>query len=147
MYDINSIDTVTFIFSAHLHCNNISSIYICNCHVLYLSLLANYLCQVRLCKLHVSLSGNTELKPGPKSSSCGNFPACHWNLNSISAHNFSKVAPLNAYSSLYSFDITCSWETCLDSSTSSHDPHQEVQAYDLIGADYPSNVKRCGVCI
>ena len=50
-----------------------SVICICNGHVLYFSQLANYLCQVWLCKLLISLSGDTELNPGPKSNSYENF--------------------------------------------------------------------------
>ena len=68
-------------------------------------------------------------------------------FNSISAHNFSKVLLLNAYTSLHSFDITCLSETYLDSCIFSHDPNLEVQGYDLIRANNPSNVKRGGVCI
>ena len=100
-----------------------------------------------LCKLHNNLSRDIELNPGPKSNSYKHFTACHWNLNSISAHNFSKVSLLNAYTSLHSFDIICLSETYLDSSILSHDPNLEVQGYDLIRANHPSNVKRGGVCI
>ena len=36
--------------------------------------------------------GDVELNPGPKNrNSCYNFSICHWNLNSITAHNFAKV--------------------------------------------------------
>ena len=37
--------------------------------------------------------------------------------------------------------------TYLDSSILSHDPNLEVQGYDLIGANHPSNFTRVGVCI
>ena len=124
-----------------------SVIWIYNRHILYFSLLANYLWSSVACKLHNNLSGDIWLDPGPKSNSCENFSVCHWNLNSISAHNFSKVSLLNAYTSLHSFDIICLSETYLDSSILSHDPNLEVQGYDLIRADHPSNVKRGGVCI
>ena len=133
------------IFTVITFCKSVISIYSRN--ILYFSLLANYLCQVWLCKLHINLSGDIELNPGPKSKSCENFAVCHWKLNSISAHNFSKVLPLNAYTSLHSFDIICLSETYLDSSILSHDPNLEVQGYDLIRADHPSNVKRGRVCI
>ena len=116
-------------------------------HILHFSLLANYLCQLLLCKLHINLSGDIELNPGPKSTSCEYFSVCHWNLNRISAHNFSKVSLLNAYTSLHSFDIICLSETYLDSSILSHYPNLEVQGCDLIRVDHPSNVKRGGVCI
>ena len=54
---------------------------------------------------------------------------------------------MNAYTSLHSFDVVCLSETYLDSSILSHDLNLEVQRYDLIRADHPSNVKRGGVCI
>ena len=133
------------ILSVITFCKSVICIY--SRHILYFSLLANYLCQVWLRKLHINLSGDIELNPGPKSNSCENFSVCHWNLNSISAHNFSKVSLLNAYTSLHSFDIICLSETYLDSSILSHDPNLEVQGYDLIRANHPSNVKRGGVCI
>ena len=68
-------------------------------------------------------------------------------LNSISAHNFSKFSLLNAYTSLHSFDIIFLYETYVDSSIFSHDPNLEIQGYDLIRADHPSNIKRGGFCI
>ena len=87
------------------------------------------------------------LNPGPKPNSCENVSVCHWNLNSISAHNVSKVSVLNAYTCLHSFDIICLSKAYLDSCILSHDPNLEVQVYDLIRADHPSNVKRVEVCI
>ena len=93
-----------------------SAICIYSRHILYFSLLANYLCQLWFCKLHINLSGDIELNLRQKSNSCENFSVCHWNLNSISAHNFSKVSLLNAYTFLHSFNIICLSETYLDSS-------------------------------
>ena len=130
------------IFTVITFCKSAICIY--NRHILYFSLLANYLCQLWLSKLHINLSGDIEFNPGPKSNSCENFSVCHWNLNSISAHNISKVSLLNAYTALHSFDMICLSETYLDSCILSHDPDQ---GYDLIRADHPSNVKRVGVCI
>ena len=133
------------IYTVTTFCKSVICIY--NRHILYFSLLANYLCQVQLCKLHINLSWDIELYPGPKSNSCENFSVCHWNLNSISAHNFSKVLLFNAYTSLHSFDIICLSETYLDSCILSHDANLEIQGYDLIRACHPSNVKRGGVYI
>ena len=56
-----------------------------------------------LCELHISLKEDKKLNPGPKPDSCENFSVCHWNLDGISAHNFSKVSLLNAYTSQPSF--------------------------------------------
>ena len=36
----------------------------------------------------------------------------HWNLNSISAHNYAKIYLLKAYIAIHKFDIICISETC-----------------------------------
>ena len=64
----------------------------------------------------ITVSGDIEKNMGPKSSFCEKFSICHWNLNSISAHNFIKISLLNAYISTHNFDILCLSETYLDSS-------------------------------
>ena len=45
----------------------------------------------------IRLSGDIELNPGPKPSSFKCFSICHWNLNSITSHDFWKVKHLTAY--------------------------------------------------
>ena len=72
---------------------------------------------------------------------------CHWNLNSISAHNYIKLFLLKAYIAIHKFDIICLSETYLDSSTSSDDDNLAISGYNLIRSDHPSNNKRGGVCI
>ena len=51
------------------------------------------------------LGGDTELNPGPKQSSINAFLICHWNLNSLSAHNYAKIYLLKAYIAIHRFDI------------------------------------------
>ena len=95
-----------------------------------------------VCSNLITLSGNIEKNPGPKPSSCAKFSICHWNLNSISAHNFIKISLLRAYVSTHNFDILCLSETYLDSNISSNDNNLTIPGYDLHRADHPSNVKR-----
>ena len=64
----------------------------------------------------VNLSGNAEKNPGPKSYSTQYLTICHWNVNSIAAPNFIKVALLKAYLSVHNMDILCLFETYLNSS-------------------------------
>ena len=43
-------------------------------------------------------AGDIELNPGPRRNNTSyNFSFCHWNLNIIAAHNFSKLSLLEAY--------------------------------------------------
>ena len=57
-----------------------------------------------------------ELNPGPKKcKSCGNFSLYHWNHNSTTAHDFSKLSLLTAYNAHHMYDIICLSETYLAS--------------------------------
>ena len=93
-------------------------------------------------------SGDIEQNHRPKSNSSQSFvKICHWNHNSISAHNFIKVSLLKTYIATDKLDVICLSETYLDSSISNDDENLEIPGYDLFRADHPSNTKRGGVCI
>ena len=87
------------------------------------------------------------IKPGPRNMK-NNLPSfCHWSLNSLPAHNFSKMLLLKAYNAIYKYDFICLSETYLDSSIPSDHVSLELEGYKLVRADHPNNVKRGGVCI
>ena len=71
--------------------------------------------------IRIKMSGDIEMKPVLKSSSCNKFSICHRHLNSISAHNFIKLSFLRAYISIHNFDILCLLETYLHSTITSND--------------------------
>ena len=52
-------------------------------------------------------SGYIELNPGSKPSSLTSFSIYHWNLNSITSHDFLKVKLLTTYNVMHKFDIIC----------------------------------------
>ena len=94
------------------------------------------------------ICGDIELNPGPKNrNSCYNFSICHWNLNSITAHNFAKVNLLEAYNAIHDFDMICLSESYLDSSASFNNDNLYIKDYKLLRADHPWNVKRGGACV
>ena len=69
--------------------------------------------------------GDIELNPGPKY-----FSICHWNLNSLTAHNYLKVSQLQAFHLVYKF--LCISETHLDSSVSKDDNALSIEGYSMI---------------
>ena len=89
--------------------------------------------------------GDIELNSGPRKSKENTVSVCHWNLNSITAHNFSKLTQLKAYISTYKCGFICLSETFLDSSTP--DNLVDIQGCSLAHIDHPENTKRGGVCI
>ena len=89
--------------------------------------------------------GDIEPNPGPRNLKTNYFSVCYWNLNSLPAHNFSKLTQLKAYNSIHKYDFICLSETYLDSSTP--DNLIEMEEYKLIRADHPNNIKRGGVCV
>ena len=66
--------------------------------------------------------GDIELNTGPrKNNTSYNFSFCHRSLNSIVAHNFSKLSLLEAFNLEHKFDMICLSETFLGSSIPTND--------------------------
>ena len=72
------------------------------------------------------LSGGVEINPGPLSNCKEYFSICHWNLNSISARNYSKLFLLKAYIIFHKLDIICLSETYLDSTIPNDDDKLQI---------------------
>ena len=100
-----------------------------------------------LYSLLILLSADIELYPGPKLASISNISICHWNLNSISARNYSKLFLLRAWIAIHKFDIIYLSETYPDSSTTADGDNLEIRGYNFIHSDHPSNNKLSGICI
>ena len=88
------------------------------------------------------LCGDVEINPGPKTIPQQGFSICHWNLNSIIAHNVAKIFLLKAYVAMPKFDIICLLETYLDSSIPTNNDNLDIDGYNLLHSDHPSNIKR-----
>ena len=54
----------------------------------------------------IKINGDIELNPGPKNKQDQSLSICHWNWNSIPAHNFQKLELLQAYISSNKVDIS-----------------------------------------
>ena len=86
-----------------------------NCRHIFIFLrLALYVCMTVLYIRHmclfsilVKLSGDPEDNLGSNPKSCQNFLICHWNMNIVSAHHFSKVFLLRIYIFIHKFDVIC----------------------------------------
>ena len=89
--------------------------------------------------------GDVESNPGPKKQRQTSF--CHWNLNGLAAHNFSKVSLLQAISVSKNYDLICLSETFLYPSIDSSDERITIEGYTFSRTDHPSNEKRGGICI
>ena len=92
--------------------------------------------------LLIRQSGDIEMNPGPKPNPCHSFAICHWNLNSLTAHNYLKVSLLREYVAIKKFDVVCLSETYLDSSNLSDDDNLYLPGYNLDRADHLSNAKK-----
>ena len=112
-------------------------------------LLFNILLNLKLpfLSILIMLCGDVEINPGPETISQQGFSICHWNLNSIIAHNFAKIFLLKAYVAIHKFDIICLSETYLDSSIPTNNDNLDIDGYNLLRSDHSSNTKRGGVCI
>ena len=68
------------------------------------------------------------------------------NVNSLVAHNFSKLCQLEAYNTI-NYDFICISETYLDSSVMYSNEKIQLDGYSVIRSDPPSDSKRGGVCL
>ena len=90
------------------------------------------------------LSGDIETNLGPDPGYLNRFSFCHWNLNSIPAHNFVKMSLLRTYNAINRFDIIRLSETYLDNSYHIDDDQLTFPGYNLIRTGNPNNIKRGG---
>ena len=116
---------------------------ICNFlrNILYLRMIGVFFHHICLCLTIIWLSVDIAENLGPKHNSNQSFFICHWNLNSITAHNYLKISLLRAYNSLHNFNVVCISKTCLDSTTALVDKNFEI------AGNNPATIKRGGVCV
>ena len=97
-----------------------------SCNIIYLWNFMTHLFYYRLLtsffgkffgKVWLMFCEDIESNPGPRPSSGQSFSVCHWNLNSIAAHNFSNISLLRAYNAIHNYDIICLSETYLNHDT------------------------------
>ena len=77
-----------------------------------------------------------------ENNSCYNFSMCHWNLNSVAAHDLSKLSLLETYNVQRKFHMICLFETYLDSTIQYDDQiltlngYKTLRAGKLMGVEY-----------
>ena len=86
----------------------------------------------------ILLSGDVETNPGPET-----LDFCTWNLNSITAYDFLSVSLIEAYNSVYKYDLIGIVETHLDSTVDKD--RLTLEGYSFFKNNHPQNVKRGGV--
>ena len=116
-YDANYISLLFYIFLIAFlfskgYASKISSKLYTSIFLLYNILLGVL---VWLCSCLIILGDDGEANPRVKSSVSECLSVCHWNLNSISPHDCSKLFPLKACILVHKFDIICLSETYLHS--------------------------------
>ena len=108
----------------------------------YICILLAFIHHIWLYLIIFNGSGDNEKNPEPKPNFYQRFSIFHWNLNSISVHNFLKLSLLSAYIIVHKFDVICLSETYLDSSILHDDNNLQIPGYNLHREDHPLNVKQ-----
>ena len=98
---------------------------------LHLLISYSFLTQSWIYSHRINLSGDIEINPGPKRDINQCFSVCHWNLNSVVSHNFSKIQSLIAYNCIHKFDIICLSESYLNSEILSSDSNLQIPGYNF----------------
>ena len=97
----------------------------------YICILLAFIHHIWLYLITFNWSGHIEKNPEPQPNSYQSFSICHWNLNSISVHNFSKLSFLREYIIVHKFDVVCLSETYLDSSILHDDNNLRIPGCNL----------------
>ena len=87
--------------------------------------------------LRIILSNDTETNPGEFKNTFLNF--CTWNLNSLAEDNFNRVRLLEAYNSIFNYDLISLCETSLNDSAELPDPF--LENYTFVSCNNPNNTK------
>ena len=137
---------IVYLFPKNFHVS-CKHIFIYLRFALYIFLAVLYLRYIWPYSILVKLNGDVAENPGPKPKPCQSFSICHWNVYSLSDQNFSKVSLLRAYISIHKFDVICISETFLNSDTAFDDDNLNIEGYNIVRFDHPSNSIQGGVCI
>ena len=109
------------------------------------SYLICYLISTDIVGMMLILSGNVHGNPGPTDS---NLKFFHWNLDIITARDNTKILLIEAYSSVFNYDLIAISDTRLDRSISNEDIQIERFCYNVFRNDHPSNTRISdGVCL
>ena len=115
--------------------------------LLHISFKCQFYSHIYFYNRFIELRGDIEKNQGPKFKPDQSFSVCHRNLDSIAAHNCSKIQSLIAYNCIHYFDIVYLSLTCLNSAISSDNENWDIPAHGLVRSDHPFNNKRGGVCV
>ena len=107
----------------------------------------NYCCNIFF--LHFKFiqlirGGDIEIQPDPIKNA---LKFCHWNMNSVLAHDRIKISLLKAYNSVYNYDILVLGETYLSGDISHDETFIEAFSKNPFRKDDPSGLHNSGVCI
>ena len=67
---------------------------------------------------------------------------CHWNLNGIIARDRIKIHLIEAYNSIFHYDIIALSETIINNSVPDEDIFIEGFSKEIFSSDHPSVIKR-----
>ena len=110
-----------------------------------LSFLLYHLINSDIIKSNLVCSGNVHENPGP--NDC-NLKFFHWNLDSLTARNNTNISLIEAYNSVFNYDLIAVSDTRLNQSIDSEDIRIEGFSNEIFRSDHPSNSRvPGGVCI
>ena len=109
------------------------------------SYLIYYLISTDIVRTMLILSGNVHENPSP--TDC-NLKFSHWNLDSITARDNTKISLIEAYSSVFNYDLIAICDTRLDRFISNEDNQTEGFCCDVFRNDHLSDTRIPGeVCL
>ena len=88
--------------------------------------------------------GDIHPKPGQFDNS---LKFCHWNLNGVCAPDKIKIPLLEAYNSIFHYDLIALSETNLNETVKNEDIIIDGFSTEIFRSDHPSGDEQGGVCV
>ena len=88
-----------------------------------------------------------DIHPNPGRRDTRSLKFFPWNLNILSARGQIKIPLIEAYDSLYKYDIITIFEAMLDQSETNNDTSIDGFSKEIYRSDHPRNTKIGGVCL
>ena len=95
-------------------------------------------------KIEHKLGGDIHPNPGQFDNS---LKICHWNLNGVCARDKIKIPLLEAYNSIFQYDLIALSETNLNETVKYEDIIIDAFSTEIFCSDHPSGDKQSGVCV
>ena len=96
--------------------------------------------------IEIELMLSSDIHPNPRQFD-NSLKFCHWNLNGVCARDKIKIPLLEAYNSIFHYDLMVLSKAYLNKTVQNEDIIIDGFSTEIFCSDHPSDDKQGGVCV